>query len=112
MSSANAISSYCGNDSYGRGCQRAQRDDGVWFTRGEERGYKGHNVISKWVPFGSDVEYPTEIRNLIQIGDAPDYVPVAPENLHKRVRWGFNTLRLVEDGSHSRLRLPKTKIEA
>ena len=59
---AKAIKTYFGNDSYGRGVEMSQREDGVWFDRFREfNGYA--NAWCKWSKCEDEPVFETESKN-------------------------------------------------
>lgn len=100
---AKAIRLYSGHDTYGCRIEMAERADGVWYWR--EYHWNGYGMgWSKWASYGKVPTFPSQVRNLCEIGNGPEFTDIPEEHRANRVDWGFNTLRIVP-GPH-RVRLP------
>ena len=91
-----AIKAFFGSDTYGRSVERAQRDDGVWFSRAVEfNGYA--NAFCKW--YQDEPHYITETKMQVEQGvfENVKHDPI--------MAWGWN--RMTEYDAPLRFRLPK-----
>jgi hypothetical protein len=101
---AKAIALYHGSNTYGVNVEVAKDINGQWYSR--EYGWNGYGRgWSKWSK-DRNFQHPTQLRNMVEYGDAPEYKTIPEEQRVWYVEYGFNLLRLAEEG-HLRIRLPK-----
>ena len=97
-----AQSLFAGSTSYGTPVEAALAIDGRWFIR--EYGFNGYGRgWSSWKSIGA-LQHPTQIKNQIECGDAPEYIQLTAEQSAQYVEFGFKTLSKIN--GNIRVRLP------